>query len=696
MGLFSGISLTGYSSVTDECLRNIVAQVKLGLDPLKARPIIRLSQWAQENFYLSAESSQKKQKWEAYPFQIGWLDWMGDRRIVEFDCIKSARVGYTKCLLACVGYDAEYERRNQVIYQPTDDDRDSFTKTEIDPMLADTKALQKVLPSYLKRHKDNTTKLTRFLGSLLHILGGKAAKNYRRITVSSVKFDELDAFDQQVEGSADPITLGGKRLEGASYPKLIAGTTPRVKGLSHIEGRTKLANAFMRYYVPCPHCHSMIRLEWGGKEFAHGFKFDLSEFAGGGEGQVHHLCRHCGVGMSYADYLTVWKHGRWISDCGQYEYDHDAGQWRNASGEAIEPPRHVATHIWTAYSPQVPWTQIVREFYAACMKKKAGDKAPLIGFVNETLGETWEDDESEKLDWEKLRDRAENYPLCSVPNGGLVLVSGTDVQDDRFEITVWAVGRGMELWVVDYHIIEADTSLESEWLKLDEYLLNNRFTHENGQPMRIEACAIDMMGHATQQGYNFVRTRGKRKYARCLGVRGDPKPGKPISGRATSQDVSYNGQVIKNGVKLYYVGADTAKDLIKGRLLLEKPGAGYIHFSADLPDEFYKQLTAEVRVLLKTIHGYIYRWVKPGGARNEVLDTLVYALFCMHLLGLHVYTDAMWSQLEKIYAPSLFSDVDEEVEEQVEASEPEPSVSAQIIAAKRKRNRQTHIGSATW
>ena len=231
MGLFSGISLTDYPSVTDECLRNIVAQVKLGLDPLKARPIIRLSQWAQENFYLSAESSQKKQKWEAYPFQIGWLDWMGDRRIVEFDCIKSARVGYTKCLLACVGYDAEYERRNQVIYQPTDDDRDSFTKTEIDPMLADTKALQKVLPSYLKRHKDNTTKLKRFLGSLLHILGGKAAKNYRRITVSSVKFDELDAFDQQVEGSADPITLGGKRLEGASYPKLIAGTTPRVKGL---------------------------------------------------------------------------------------------------------------------------------------------------------------------------------------------------------------------------------------------------------------------------------------------------------------------------------------------------------------------------------------------------------------------------------------------------------------------------------
>ena len=656
MGILERFDPSEFQHVTDATLDEVLAQLRAGLEPLKARPIIRMSQWAHDNFYLSAESSQRKQRWEAYPFQIGWLDWFGDRQIEEVDCIKSARVGYTKCLLACIGYNAEYERKNQVVYQPTDDDRDSFTKTEIDPMLADIKVLQKVLPNHFKRDKDNTTKLKRFIGSLLHILGGKAAKNYRRITVSAVLMDEIDGFDQQVEGSSDPVTLGKKRLEGATYPKLIIGSTPRVKGLSHIEGRVKLSVADMRYHIPCPHCGELITLEWGGPEVVHGFKFTLSDFANGNDGEVHHICRHCGVGMTQAEYLQVWQHGQWISTNGTYKYDHMNGQWLDATNTPIKPPRHVASHIWTAYSPQTTWVEIVRQFYGAVQKKKGGDKSTLIGFVNETLGETWEDDEIEKLDWEMLRDRAEPYPLRTVPNGGLVLLSGIDVQSNRFEITTWAFGRGEQMWCVDYHVIPANPAIDSEWIQVDEYLLNTIFTHEHGQHLRIECAAIDMMGHYTQQGYNFVRTRGDRAYAKCFGIRGDPQPGKPISGRASLQDVTFKGKLIKGGVKLYFVGTDTAKDLLHGRLYLEQKGEGYVHFSNDLPDEFYKQLTAEVRTLQKTQTGYVYKWVKPNGARNEVLDTTVYAMFCAHRVGLHQYTDKVWKRIESALSPDLFAE----------------------------------------
>lgn len=680
--------------VPHNCWQNIAAHVALGLEPLKARPIIRMSQWAQDNFYLSAESSQKKQKWEAYPFQIGWLDWMGDRQIEEYNCIKSARVGYTKCLLACIGYDASYERRNQVIYQPTDDDRDSFVKTEIDPMIADVKAMQQVLPNHYKRDKDNTTKLKKFLGSLLHALGGKAAKNYRRITVSSVKFDEIDGFDQKVEGSSDPITLGKKRLEGASYPKLIIGSTPRVKQLSHIEGRVNQAQALMRYYIPCPHCDEMIRLEWGGVEHPHGFKFTLNEFANGAEGEVQHICKHCGVGMTQAQYLSVWHKGQWQSSNNQYRYDHHAGQWLNNNNEPVKPPRHVASHIWTAYSPQATWVEIVREFYAANQKKKAGDNAPLIGFVNETLGETWEEEEGDKLAWEGLRDRAEPYPLRTVPQGGLVLVAGVDVQGNRFEITVYAVGRGEEMWVIDYHVIEADPSKESEWLKLDNYLLHTPFVHEHGQAMRIDMAGIDMMGNYTQEGYNFVRHRGTRSYARCVGVRGDPRPGKQIAGRISAVDVSFNGKTIKGGAKLHFVGADTAKDLLHGRLNLTQAGAGYIHFSDQLPDEFYQQLTAEVRVLERTTNGYVYRWVCPKGTRNEALDTSVYAMYCVHRLGLHVYTDKNWKLLESALAPDLFAQIETENQAKPNASEAEQPI--QQIIRTRKRRIHSSQGARTW
>ena len=54
----------------------------------------------------------------------------------ELDVMKSKRVGYTKCLLAKVAYTAEHKRRNQLLYQPTDDDRDDFVTDELERVRA--------------------------------------------------------------------------------------------------------------------------------------------------------------------------------------------------------------------------------------------------------------------------------------------------------------------------------------------------------------------------------------------------------------------------------------------------------------------------------------------------------------------------------------------------------------------------------
>ncbi len=301
------------------------------------------------------------------------------------------------------------------------------------------------------------------------------------------------------------------------------------------------------------------------------------------------------------------------------------------------------------------WAEIVREFLNAMERRKAGDKGPLQGFINETLGETWEDDESERIEHNELSKRAEDYRLRTVPQGGLVLVAGVDVQHNRFEVVVWAIGRGEEMWVVDYCVIPANPADEREWDdKLDPYL-QSTFQHASGQSMRIEAAAVDMMGDFTHQGYNFCRVRERR---RVYAVRGDPMPGKPIGGRATLQDVNFRGKTIKRGVKLWYVGTDTAKDLIYGRLKVTQPGPGYVHFSKDLPDAFYEQLTVEARVLVRTASGHVTRWVNVHRRRNEAIDCTVYAMFVSHRLALHTFTDKMWAKLEAAFQPDLFQPAD--------------------------------------
>lgn len=645
-------------------LSEIRRALAAGLQPLRVEEPLRLSEWADRHFYLSAESSYVEQRWEAYPPQVGIMDVISDDRVREVTVRKSARVGYTKILLAAIGYFAHHKRRNQGLWQPTDDDADEFCKTELEPMLRDVKAMADVFPEFLAKHKHNTLRQKVFLGSTLYLRGGKAAKNYRRLTLDVAYLDELSGFDRNIEKEGAPDALAAKRVEGATFPKLVAGSTPKIKGLCLIDQRAEQADVLLKWMVPCPHCEEYHPLTWGGPKEHHGMKW-----LDGDPSTVRHVCPHCGGLMTQADYLSVWRRGQWRSVDGHWRLGGD-GRWYDAAGVEVYPPERVAMDLWTACLPIASWQQIVTEFLAAVEKSKAGDKTALQTFVNTTLGEAWEDDEGERADEHELAKRAEAYPLRRVPSGCLVLVAGIDVQDNRFEVVVWGFGRGEEMWVIDYQILAANPADERDWQKLDAYLMT-RFPQERGPGLGIEAAAIDTGGHFTHQVYNYVRMRERRRIA---AVKGSNRYGLDIKGRATKQDVNFAGKIIPRGVKVWEVGTDTAKDLFFGRLKVAEPGPGYVHFSRDLPDEFYRQLTAEQRLKQKTARGEQYVWVKRR-ARNEVLDCTVYALFAAQLLDLHRYTAAMWDRLEAAVQPEpdLFT-------EAPRAEQPAPAPAAPAVA----------------
>ncbi len=366
-----------------EARRAAIAAVRLGLDSLRADPPQRLSDWSAEHFKLAGESSHQKGAWEAWPFQIGWMDAFSNDDIEHVDVQKSKRVGYTKTVAAFVAYNIAHRRRKQAVWQPTDDDRDSFVKSEVDPVLDGVAAVRAARrTSKAGAHKD-TINFKSFRDSVSHFLGGKAARAYRRITVAVAILDEWSGFDQQIEKSSDPGTLAKGRLEGAPYPKFVGGSTPRIKGLCHVERSRLNADADMRYHIRCPHCGEEHPLIWGRKDVAHGMKWTRGQ-----PDTVRHVCPHCGGEIQQGDYLRAWL-GDWVCIKTGIRYGQDR-TWRNAAGEEIRPPRHVAFQIWAGYSPQRAWSDIVREFEQAYAAQTEGNVGPLQGFVNETLGETWE------------------------------------------------------------------------------------------------------------------------------------------------------------------------------------------------------------------------------------------------------------------------------------------------------------------
>ena len=640
--------MTQQLRLSRETVGAIQAAVRLGLDSLRAEPPMRLSDWAEKHFKLAGESSHQKGAWDAWAFQIGIMDFMSDDRIEELAIQKSKRVGYTKMLTADIAYCIAHLRRNQAIWQPTDDDRDSYVKSEIDPVLDQIEAVQKAKKT--GRGHEDTIKLKQYRDSALHMLGGKAARAYRRITVARARLDEWDAFDQAVEKSGDPGGLAKGRLEGAPYPKFIGGTTPRIKGISHVERAIENAQGFVRFHIDCPHCGADHPLAWGGKDKAHGFKWTRGQ-----PSTVHHLCPHCHASITQADYLKGGKpaSGTWVCSKTARRYGADR-LWRDDSGAVCRPPRTLGVHVWSAYSPQRSWPSIVQEFEEALVSLSKGDAGPMQLFVNETLGETWEV-AGERSDEHELQKRAEDYPLGTVPAGGLVLTAGIDVQRDRWHLNVYAWGRGLESWVVDRHVIDGNPASDEDWDRLTAYLQRRYVQAWHGGSMGLSAISIDSSDQ-TQAVYNWVR-KVTHLLPTVRAVKGSSEDHKPILGPSSSQEVNWRGQKWPGGVKLWTVGVDTAKDLLLGQLGIEPPAAGesgkpgYLHFSRDLPREFFEQITAEQRILVKVNGRDTYRWVKRR-QRNEDLDCRNYALHAAFSLGLHNFTDRRWQQIEAAIQPS--------------------------------------------
>lgn len=629
--------------------RQAVAKaVRTGLQPLRADPPQRFADWARDHFRLSADSSHKRGGWEPWSFQVGIMDAFDNVDIEQVDVMKAKRVGYTKMLTAYVGYCVAHRNRKVALWQPTDDDRDSFVKSEIEPMIAEVPAVRAARRT--TKGAEDTIKFKQFRASVAHFLGGKAQRAYRRITVDDAILDEIDGFDQQIERSLDPVTGARGRLEGAPFPKLILGSTPRIKLLSHVEREADQADAVLRYRVPCVHCGVDHPLVWGDDKISHGMKFDGRD-PKIAPATVRHVCPHCLQPMTQADFFRVEWQGAWVCDKTGLRYGHDR-VWRDDRGQLAKAPRHVAfVDLWTAYSPQRTWSDITREGLEAHDAYKKGNKGPLQGFTNETLARTWED-EYEQTEAEVLRRRAraEGLPLGVVPAGASVVVVYVDVQADRWEYVAWALGRESERWAIDYRVISGNTADVKEWHDKIEPLIGLSYPHARGGRVASSALGVDT-GYQTHIAYQFVRTHQHRG---VYATKGDGEPGKPIKSKPRLMDVNVRGRVIRRGVKLWMVGTDTAKDLLHGQLQLDGNGPGRVHFASTLPDAFFDQITAEQRVPVRGVRGLEFRWVCPTGKRNEVLDCTVGCMFLEEVLGCPGWPERQWQRLEASLAPDLF------------------------------------------
>lgn len=614
-----------------DCAVPLVGPVfQSGFTMLEPPPRLRLSDWADEHFYLSAESSAEPGRWHTLPYQRGILDAFSDPRVEQVTWMKSARIGYTKCIGAAIGFYIHRDPCPIMVVQPTLDDAKGYSKEEIAPMLRDCPALAALVPEAKAKDGANSILQKLFPGGSLTLVGANSPRGFRRVSRKVVLFDEVDGYPPSAGAEGDQIKLGIRRTEYYWDRKIGYGSTPTTEGRSRIE-RLFEAGDQCRYYVPCPHCGFMQVLVF--KQF---------RWPKGKPEDAVYVCLDCGAEIQH-------RHKR--------EMVH-AGEWRPGPHEQfpqVPAPApfhgHKSFHLWAAYSfsPNATWGQLAAEYVDA--EKKPDE---LKTFINTVLGETWKD-KGEAPEWERLYQRRETYEIGTCPVGVLFLTVGVDVQKDRLVYEVVGWGRGKESWSIDAGVFPGDTaSLGAEpWKQLDA-LLARVYPSASGVPLPVAMLAVDS-GYNTQVVYSWAR---RHVMSKVMATKGRDTA-KVLVGHPSPVDVAVSGRVIKRGYKMWPIGVNVAKSELYGWLKLEAPTdeareagdttpPGFCHFP-QYGEDYFKQLTAEQLVPHKKRNGFtVFVWEQIPGRENHYLDCRVYARAAAAVAGLDRFSEADWFELEKM------------------------------------------------
>jgi phage terminase large subunit GpA-like protein len=390
-----------------------------------------------------------------------------------------------------------------------------------------------------------------------------------------------------------------------SNHKVLFASTPQIKGISRTEQLYEKSDQ-RRYYVPCPHCNHEQPLVWNNLKWEKGVT------------NVRYVCRDC-EGEIYEHQKTdLIARGRWIVE--------------NSDGEMR------GYHLNCLYYPiglGFGWVELAK-MWLDCQN----DPARLKTFINDRLAEAFEDPLMRQIKLNVIAERAENYPLRVAPYGVGAITAGVDTQDNRLAVQIVGWGVGMKSWVLDYVELMGDPAEDHVWNELTK-LLNTPIECENGKKLPIIASAIDAGGHRTEAVKDYVR---RKQIKRPLAIFGATSTTAPVLSKPKAADVNFRGQFNKFGVHIQHVGTIQIKHKIFARLSAdadkESPDRS-LHFSEQLEREFFAGFTSE------TFDPKTGRFVNKRGARNEPLDTYVYAFAAAyhHELRLHHYTKAKWAEL---------------------------------------------------
>lgn len=576
------------SSHTKRLIENIVKEVLAPAEDLT------VAEWADKYRILSRESAAEAGKWDTNrtPYMKEILMCITDIETKKITMMCSAQIGKTEMLLNVLGRYMHLDPCPILFVQPTVDDAKSFSKERVEPMIRDTTILKKLISKTNKR-EEGTVQEKMFPGGYVRFVGANSPSGLASRPIRITLLDEIDRFPLSARKEGDPVKLAERRTNNFYDSKNIRVSTPTDDATSKIQ-LLYLASSQEEWCLPCPFCGEYQPLDFEQMKY-----LDLEE--------PELECKFCG----HSSQEKEWKSKRQLN-----------GKW--IAKFPVEK-EHRGFHLNALASPWVTWKEIVKEFLEV-----KDDDFQYRTFMNTVLGKTFSVNLEAAMDYEAIYETREDYE-AELHDDVVILTAGVDVQDNRLEVEVVGWGYEYESYGIMYRDFPGDPGKEEVWQQLDTFL-KKKFYFKNKKYLTIAATLIDSGGHHTGSVYKYVYKKEKRG---IYAIKGQGAWGVNI----------LNGfrKTTKKGapqINLLSLGVNALKDLTYSRLSILE-GAGKCHFPKASTQgygiDYFKGLTAEVKVKKSTPRGMKIAWEILDGRRNEPLDLRNYNTAAIELIPIDLH-----------------------------------------------------------
>lgn len=544
-------------------------------------------EWSEQHVKLDPTSPyQGMWKSDISPWVRELMECFADNRISDISVMCSAQSAKTQTMICLLMWAMSEEPAPTMWVTSTGDEAAFLMKTRLIPTI---KACQPIVDSLVDDRNSVNKMEVQMKGASLICVGSSSPS---RLQSKPVRWLFLDEVRNYPEGALEMVLKRTRAYWNAR--RCIVSTPDMYNDATH---RAYLQGDQRVWHFQCRKCEDWYPMGW---DF---IKWDENDITKNEKGYdfdklAPTIRLECKCGEVYKDEPQDRRHfvnsGKYISLNPNAPYNRRSYHWN-----ALLPP-------W------VKWRDLVEEFLIAKQSTYNGDVSPLKDFINESLGEPWEDRLGDFEDFGQLKSRAQEYKLGESWEDEEIRFLAADKQA-KGGMHYWYVVRafareGARSRLVDYGRADTDDDL------LEAAERNN---------VHSDNCMIDS-GFDTQSVYKFCQMYGW-KPMKGSGNAGFKHRNKK-TGRMSTQLWTWTKAEVGIGTKqhglykairLFLWSNDGLKDmfaeLIQGMI-------GDWSIAQDTDNEYIRQVTAEKRVQITDVKGRTkYEWV-PVRKDNHMLD----------------------------------------------------------------------------